>query len=179
VDGSVYAIAYSGPGSDGYLKTVEIATDGQITNTVIDTLAFDTSGGYEPSIIHVDGNVFAVAYRGASNNGLLKSVEIATDGQITGTVIDTLEFDTTYGYDPDIINVGGDIYAIAYGGNKGYLKSVEIAMDGQITNTVIDSSQFDNSSGNEPDIIHVDGNVFAIVYRGGGFDGFLKTLEIN
>ena len=179
VDGNVYAIAYRGPGSDGYLKTVEIATDGQITNTVIDTLAFDTSAGYEPSIIHVDGNVFAIAYRGASNNGLLKSVEIATDGQMTGTVIDTLEFDTTYGYDPDIINVGGDIYAIAYGGNKGYLKSVEIAMDGQITNTVIDSSQFDNSSGNEPDIIHVNGNVFAVAYRGSGFDGFLKTLEIN
>ena len=179
VDGNVYAIAYRGPGSDGYLKTVEIVTDGQITNTVIDTLAFDTSAGYEPSIIHVDGNVFAIAYRGASNNGLLKSVEIATDGQMTGTVIDTLEFDTTYGYDPDIINVGGDIYAIAYGGNKGYLKSVEIAMDGQITNTVIDSSQFDNSSGNEADIIHVNGNVFAVAYRGSGFDGFLKTLEIN
>ncbi len=179
VDGNVYAIAYRGPGSDGFLKTVEIATDGQITNTVIDTLPFDTSDGYEPSIIHVDGNVFAIAYRGASNNGLLKSVEIATDGQITGTVIDTLEFDATYGSNPDIINVGGDIYAIAYGGNKGYLRTVEIATDGQITNTVIDSSQFDNSSGNEPDIIHVDGNVFAIVYRGGGFDGFLKTLEIN
>jgi type II secretory pathway pseudopilin PulG len=178
VDGNVYAIAYSGPGSDGYLKTIEIATDGQITNTVIDTLAFDTSDGYEPSIIHVDGNVFAIAYRGTNEDGFLKTVEIATDGQITGTVIDTLEFDTAYGYDPDIINVGGDIYAIAYAGNKGYLTTVEVATDGQITGTVIDSSEFDNN-GNEPSIIHVDGNVFAVVYRGAGFDGFLKTLEIN
>jgi type II secretory pathway pseudopilin PulG len=178
VDGNVYAIAYSGPGSDGYLKTIEIATDGQITNTVIDTLAFDTSDGYEPSIIHVDGNVFAIAYRGTNEDGFLKTVEIATDGQITGTVIDSLEFDTAYGYDPDIINVGGDIYAIAYAGNKGCLTTVEVATDGQITGTVIDSSEFDNN-GNEPSIIHVDGNVFAVVYRGAGFDGFLKTLEIN
>ncbi|MBW2602189.1 MAG: hypothetical protein JRD47_09775, partial [Deltaproteobacteria bacterium] len=46
------------------------------TNTVIDTLEFDTSSGYEPDIIHVDGNVYAIAYRGPSDDGYLKTVEI-------------------------------------------------------------------------------------------------------
>jgi len=40
-----YAIAYSGDGHDGFLKTVEISTNGIITNTVIDTLEFDATKG--------------------------------------------------------------------------------------------------------------------------------------
>jgi hypothetical protein len=55
---------------------VEIATDGQITNTVIDTLEFDTSDGFEPDIIHVSGDFYAIAYRGINNDGFLKTVEI-------------------------------------------------------------------------------------------------------
>jgi hypothetical protein len=94
---------------------VEIATDGQITNTVIDTLEFDTSNSFDPDIIHVNADVYAIAYRGTwQDDGFLKTVEIATDGQITNTVIDTLEFDTSSGFEPKIIQVGGDVYAIAY-----------------------------------------------------------------
>ncbi len=107
---------------------MEIDTDGQITNSVIDTLEFDTSDGYEPKIISVGGDVFAIAYRGPNDDGFLKTVSIASDGQITDTVIDTLEFDTSDGFEPDIISVSGDIYGIAYRGanSDGFLKTVEI-----------------------------------------------------
>jgi hypothetical protein len=137
VDGDVYAIAYRGPGDDGFLKTVEIATDGQITNTVIDTLEFDTLSGFEPDIIHVNADVYAITYRGPGDDGFLKTVEIATDGQITNTVIDTLEFDTSSGFEPSIIHINANVYVIAYRGpnSDGFLKTVEIATDGQITNT--------------------------------------------
>src|SRR4030042_2059194 len=84
------------------LTAVEIATNGQITNSVIDTLEFDTADGYAPAIIPVSGNVYAIAYRGTSADGFLKTVEIATNGQITNSVIDTLEFDTADGNTPDI-----------------------------------------------------------------------------
>ena len=36
-----------------FLKTVEIADNGQITDTVIDTLEFDTLKGLSPSMVHV------------------------------------------------------------------------------------------------------------------------------
>ena len=178
---SVYAVAYQGDNDDGYLKTVNVATNGLIANAVIDTLEFDAVNGMEPDIIQVSSNVYAVAYQGENNHGYLKTVEIATDGQITNTVIDTLEFDTVSGMEPDIIHVLGNVYAIAYRGDNddGYLKTVEIAADGQITNTVVDTLEFDNRDGREPDIIHVSGNVYAIAYRGKDGDGFLKTVEIG
>jgi len=177
-----YAIAYStylNPNTMGSLKTVEIATDGTITDTIIDTLNFDSNWGEHPSAIHVSGDVYAIAYTGDSDYGLLKTVEIATDGSIY-TVIDTLTFDTYYGGDPNIISISGDVYAIAYAGDRGdgFLKTVEIATNGQITDTVIDELEFDTKDALYSKILHISGNIYAIAYTSDGNDGNLKTVEI-
>ena len=181
VSSNVYAVAYQGENDDGYLKTVEIGSNGQITDAVIDTLEFDTLSGIKPDIIHVSGNVYAVAYRGYDDDGFLKTVEIAADGQITDAVIDTLEYDTSLCLEPQLIHVYGDIYAIAYQADQydGYLKTVEIASNGQITDTVIDTLWFENSRCHNPKIIHVSGNVYVIAYEGLNDVGFIKTVEIG
>ena len=186
VSGDIYAIAYQGNKSDGYVKTVEIASDGAITNTVVDSLEFDTSNGKEPDIIHISGDIYAIAYRGSGRDGFLKTVEIATDGNITNTVVDTFEFNPEECYFPNIIHVSGDVFAIAYAGASpgngdwwgGILTTVEIAADGDITNSVIDEVVFDNGSGEFPNMVHVGGDVYAIAYTGPGYDGWLETVEI-
>ncbi|RLI11887.1 hypothetical protein DRO35_04265, partial [Candidatus Bathyarchaeota archaeon] len=60
----IYGIAYSGDDDDGFLKTIEIATNGIITNTIIDSLEFDTVKGKTPRIIHVSNDIYAIAYSG-------------------------------------------------------------------------------------------------------------------
>ena len=148
ISGNVFAIAYTSDGDDGFLKTVEIASNGQITS-IIDTLEFDNAKGKTANIISISGTVYAIAYAGDSDDGFLKTVEINTSGQITNSVIDTLEFDTLKGKEPSIVPVAGNIYAIAYAGfgDDGFLKTVEITTSGQITNTVIDTLEFDTSNG--------------------------------
>jgi len=181
ISGDIYAIAYAGDGDDGLLKTVEIAASGNITDTVIDELEFDTLKGLEPSIIPISGDIYAIAYAGDGDDGFLKTVEIAANGQITNTVIGTLEFDAVKGKTPDIINVSGDVYAVAYAGpdDDGFLKTVQIASSGQIINTVIDTLEFDTDAGKTPVITNVSGDVYAIVYNGKDDDGFLKTVDIT
>ena len=129
ISGDVYAIAYAADGDDGWLVTVTIATNGQITNPVIDTLEFDTSNGDEPILLPISGDVYAIAYRGPDDDGTLKTVTIATDGQITNSVIDTFEFDAVTGKGPSIISIADDVYAIAYEGigSDGFLVPVTIA----------------------------------------------------
>ncbi|MEA3458345.1 MAG: LamG-like jellyroll fold domain-containing protein [Candidatus Thermoplasmatota archaeon] len=180
VNGDVYAISYTGPGYDGFLKTIEIANNGTITDSVIDSLEFDTSFGYESSIIHVVGDVYAIAYTGSSWDGFIKTVEIANNGTITDSVIDSLEFDTSYARYSDIVHANGTVFAIAYTGSSwdGFIKTVEIANNGTITDSVIDSLEFDTSYARYSDIVHANGTVFAIAYTGPGYDGFLKTIEI-
>jgi predicted heme/steroid binding protein len=179
ISGDVYAIAYGGRNDDGFIKTVTIATDGQITNSVIDTLEFDTSNGEEPVILPISGDVYAIAYRGPDDDGVLKTVTIATDGQITNTVIDTFEYDAVSGKDPSIISIADDVYAIAYEGtgSDGFLVTVTIATDGQITDPVIDTFEFDTSTGKTPIIMPVAG-VYVIAYEGPGTDVFLQTMQI-
>ena len=181
VAGSVYAIAYTGPGTDGWLKTVQIGSDGQIGNAVIDALEFETNYAYNADIVHVAGDFYAIAYRGPGNDGWLKTVEIQTDGQITNAVIDSLEFNTSNGLDPAIINISGDVFAIAYSGpgNDGWLETVQIDNTGTIVTPQIDTLEFDTVYGLRPSVVPVSGNFYAIAYRGPGNDGWLKTVEIQ
>ena len=180
VSGNIYAIAYNGPANDGFVKTVEIALDGNITNSAIDTLEFDTSDCYSPNISHVSGNIYAIAYRGPGNDGFLKTLTIASNGDISNSTIDTFEFDPNDCYEPDITFVSGVYYAIAYRGpgNDGFLKTVTIAANGDISNSAIDTLEFDPSNCYEPDIIYISPTYFSIAYRGVANDGFLKTVTI-
>jgi hypothetical protein len=180
VAGDIYAIAHRGSGSDGFIKTVSITENGNIGNAVIDNLEYDTSSGREPCLVQVAGDIYAIAYRGPRNDGLLKTVSIAENGDIGNWVIDTLEYDNSDGYEPCIIHVSGSIFAIAYRGSnsRGYLKTVTIDAGGNIGNSTIDTMTFDSWSAYEPSIVYVSGNVYAIAYRGFFNLGFLKTVTI-
>jgi len=184
VSGDIYAIAYQGDKSDGYVTTVEIAPDGAITGSVVDALEFDTGNGREPDIIHISGDIYAIAYRGDGKDGYVTTVEIAPDGAITDTVVDTLEFNPQECYFPNIIPVSGDVFAIAYAGAGngdswgGIVTTVGIAADGEIAGSVIDEAVFDSGNGEFPEIIHAGGDVYAVAYTGPGDDGWLETVEI-
>jgi hypothetical protein len=182
VSGDVYAVAYTGPNDDGFITTMTIASDGQISNTTIDALEFNPNYCYEPDIIQISSDIFAVSYTGPGNDGFIQTIQIAADGQITNLTIDTLEFDNSQAYEADWIHISGDTYAIAYAGagavSDGFLCTVTIDNTGQISNTVIDSIEFDTSLCYDPDIIQVSGEIYAIAYRGPGDDGFVKTVQI-
>jgi hypothetical protein len=180
VTGNIYAIPYRGASIRGIIKTVSIATNGTIGGSIISTVTFDSSTCYEPNIVQVASNIFAIAYRGSTNRGYIKTVSIAADGTIGSSVISTLIFDTSACYNPVIIQVASGIYAIVYRGtsNRGYIKTVSIAANGVIGSSVISTLIFDNSACYEPDIVQVASNIFAIAYRGPSNNGYLKTISI-
>jgi hypothetical protein len=181
VSDNIYAIAFRGSNDDGFISTVSINSAGQIGNSVIDTLEFDTSSGYEPHLIKVGDSVFTVAYRGSGEDGFLKTININSSGQIANSVIDTLEFDTTNGHEPDIEAISGEYYVIAYRGasGDGFLKTVQISAQGQIANSAIDSLEFDTQDCYEPDVLATGNNCFVVAYRGQSSDGFIKTVRIE
>jgi hypothetical protein len=182
VSGDIYAIAYRGPVNDGFVKTIRIESTGDITDTIIDELEFDTFDCYEPNIIHVKYDIYAIAYYRNDSDGFVKTIEIASNGNIIDTTIDELEFDTIEAYEPNIIHISDDIYAIAYiikTNLQGDILTIEIASDGQITDTIIDKLLFESTKCYEPDIIHVIGDIYAIAYRGSpSHVGFVKLIDI-
>ncbi len=181
ISGNIFAVAYRGSGNDGFINTMEILPDGNISNSRIDYLEFDTSSGYEPSVVHVSGDIYAIAYRGSGNDGFVRTVSIDSSGQISNSTIDSLEFDTSNGYYPKIIKVGDGMFAVAYmgSGNDGFVSTMSINAAGAIGNSVTDTYEFDTDNGSYPDIINISGTVYAITYTGSGNDGFVVTLNIS
>jgi hypothetical protein len=181
VSGNIYAIAFRGTNDDGFISTVSIDGSGQIGNSVIDSLEFDTYDGFEPHIIKVGDSVFAISYRGANSDGFLKTVNIDKSGQVANSVIDTLEYDNTNGHEPDIESISGEYYVIAYRGasGDGFMKSVQITAQGQIANSVIDTLEFDTQNCYEPDVLAIGNNYFVVAYRGQSSDGYLKSINIG
>lgn len=77
IAGNIYAIAYMGPGDDGWLSTVSISDDG-LTLSLASSIEFDTVDGRNPRIIHIAGNIYAIAYTGPGWHGWLKTIGIVT-----------------------------------------------------------------------------------------------------
>jgi hypothetical protein len=182
VTDSVYAIAFRGPSSDGFIKTVTIDSSGNISNAIVDSLEYDTSDGYEPSLLQLSSSVYAVAYRGASSDGFVKTFTIDSSGNISNSVVDNLEFDTADGTKPSLVYVTGSVYAIAYTSvnNDGFVVTVTIdSSTGDIGNTVVDSLEFDTSNGEDCSLVRVTTSVYAIAYQGASGDGFVSTLSIS
>jgi len=193
VSGTTYAISYSGPdglvSNEGTLKSITIGNDGTI-GAVLDTAIYDTVRTGYSKIRHVSDNVYAIAYTGEDNHGIIKTVTIDADGTI-GAVIDTLMHETDDCYFPDFIHISGTVYAVAYVGGAdvsnsyGYINTLTIATDGTISDTVTDTFKFESLElyNGYPTIIPVSGTAYAIVYQGyvGGvlYHARLKTLSVD
>ena len=152
VDSDTYAISYSGNGADGFIQTFDIDSTGTITATG-NILEFNLEGISFSSIVAVDSNTFAIAYRDlATGDGFIQTVDITGAGVITnGTAY---EFDTGSGNDPHIVAVDADTFAVVFQGpgNDGWLKTLNISADGS-TITQEDQFEYDNSNGRDNDII--------------------------
>lgn len=174
---SVFAIAYRGEQSDGFVSTIGINLFGTITS-IDGPFEFDASDSFEPSIIRVAGDVFAIAYRDNSGSGTITTLQIDSGGNISST-IDSQAFSPQV-FEPDILSISGNLFAVAYRGtdDDGFISTVQIDSAGNIASTVTDTLEFDTDYGEDPFLLPVSGGVFAIAYTGNSDDGFVTTIEI-
>jgi len=124
----IYAIPYQGPDNYGKICTVKISDTGTITVSGFDPKNFNTAYCDKPSSVICGGNLLAIAYTGPDLDGFLTTVQIADTGEIASGPYPTIEFDTGNCFEPSIIRIAGNVYAIAYSGadDDGYLKTVSI-----------------------------------------------------
>jgi hypothetical protein len=179
ISGNYYAVIYRGPSNKGYLQTLQIAATGIISNSFVSSYVFAATC-YEPSLINVSGNYWAVAYRNSSNVGYLTTLKIDTLGVITQSVVSNRIFSSTAAYTPDIQNISSGIFAIDYRGasNRGYILTLAVNSSGIISTPVLSTFVFDAAAGYEPYFRNISGTAYAIFYRGSANDGYIKTLTI-
>jgi len=176
----VYVVAYPGIENDGYIATFTIDSDGNISNSIINSYEFETDICDFPKILHIYESVYAVSYRGPGQDGYIKTFSIANDGTITKSIIDTQVYYGAWMVKNDFIHVSGSVYAVVFEGGSGapgIIITITIHGNGQI-DAVIDTLTFSTGVGIDPVIVHLQGNFFAVAYMGTGNNGFLVTIEI-
>ncbi|ABX12352.1 beta strand repeat-containing protein [Nitrosopumilus maritimus] len=145
IDDDTFAVAYRGPGSDGFVKTFDIDSSGNINNSITDSLEFDTGNGREPDMVSLGSGNYGIAYRGNSNDGFFVIVTIDDAGNIGNSVVESLEYNTSNGYFPSLIGVDLNTFAIAHRGNAedGFITTIdtsnELAFSDSDTLDVVES----------------------------------------
>jgi hypothetical protein len=127
---------------------------------------------YEPNIIKISNDVFAVVSRNSSNKGYLITVRIAGNGDIienaTTCIIDLFNFEKGNCERPVITKVNGsaDIYAIVYRGKNNRLNvtTISIASNGSINKVPKSMLMIDANNSLYPKIINIGGDKYALVY---------------
>jgi hypothetical protein len=181
VVGDVFAIAYTGPDSDGWIKTVSIDSAGAVSNAVLGSLKFEAGAANNIDFIKIDSNTFAVVYIDNEADGWIRTVNISADGITIALTGSSLEFETVACYEPSIVHVVGDVFAIAYrdSGVLGQLKTFTITGAGAVAAISGGTLEFDSVRCVRPHIIHVVGIKYAIAYEGSGDDGYVLTVNIS
>lgn len=77
---NIYAIVYCGSGLLGDITTVTIINDGQIDDSIIDTLEFDAGECWTPKISHIANEIYAIVYEGPDWDGFIKTLPIYHGG---------------------------------------------------------------------------------------------------
>jgi len=87
---NIFAVAYLGPKQAGYLTTIKIFNNGSILNNTIDTIQFTREGKdsnleLEPAIIHIEGDIYGIAYKGHAGQGFLVDFSMNESGGFGAT----------------------------------------------------------------------------------------------
>lgn len=146
IAGEVYAIVYTGPDLDGWVKTVTIGSDGEIEDAVIDSFEFEDGVCATPSVVHVLITKYAIAYveqYTLPNNKRLLRLD-ATAGLTAGDIGKVVEGQTTgdtgvlasYDTDLNLLWVTPDA-----AGDKFDNGSEEITVDGVTCGNMTDISR--------------------------------------
>ena len=186
VDSDTVALAYTDVWGDGIIKTFTISSDGT-TITQVESLEHDTSSNADNSLVHVDSDIFALAYNGAGQDGFISTFSIDSDGDITAIKTQSegnnFEYDDRYGYHNSLVKVDSDTVLLAYmysweGMPYGKLSSFTIDSDGNITE-VINSSTFEIRSIKYISLLQVDSDTYAVAWTNYQGFGKLTTMTIN
>lgn len=202
INSNLYAISVGGTSFEtlptGYLATLTIDDQGDIGSDVVDTLKFPHTSCSETSIVHIDGDIYTIAYNGygvTAGQGYILTVRILNNGSIIEPVEEMFNYTLPQdGLEPTMIHVTNDIYAISYGADSndqlrtGFIKTLRIDSFGHVVNGSIDILPFYTylspiDYNFETDILHIQNQLYAVSFSGGNNSnwrrGFLTTVSIT
>ena len=178
VDSTTYALAYTGPGDDGFIQTFTVPSDGSAITEVANE-EHNESDATHNSLVQVDSNTYALAYASTSNMGKIDTFTISADGTEI-TEITSLEHEAVQATYNSLVQVDSDTYALAYTGpgDDGFIQTFTVPSDGSAI-TEVASLEHDTLNATHNSLVQVDSDTYALAYTGDNGDGFIQTFTIS
>ena len=156
---------------------------------------YDDVKGINNSLVQVDSDTYALAYRGTGSAGFISTFNISSDGT-TITKVHTIEHDAVFAYDNSLIKVDSDTFALAYGGDQGssgtpdgFISTFTIDSEGTITPIRIQNHaafasasanlEHDTNEGSVNSLVHVNDDTYALSYERNGRFLQIATFTIS
>ena len=142
-------------------------------------LQHDNQKGEYNDWVHLNGDIYVLAFRGSGNSGYISTISISADGT-TITEIATLQHSVGVQFN-SLVRVAGNTFALAFSVKTGtinftgHLKTFTISSDGMTITQVTDLIQ-DNARSTVHSMVEVAPNIFALAYSS-AFRGRLKTFS--
>ncbi len=149
-----YMMSFKDNDSDGHIVTFSITeSDGNIGGTISNWEYLSNDTTQVGKLIKISGTTYAIVYSASQtiNEFRVATFTVSDVGVITETFIESLTIPTT-NEEPnailgaDIVNISGDIYAIAFiesgAAKPGVVVTVDIDSAGVISNAVLDTLEF-------------------------------------
>jgi hypothetical protein len=180
---SYYLVAARG--NSNYLRLYSLQVNsGTGAIQLIDVSIGDSTISYYPSLTHISGDVYAVAFEHDGDASQIRTFKAySSNGTISDNAIDTMNL--PFGFDQRIVNVAGNIYCVSTvnatggGAERGTLYTIYIWPNGSIKNQKNDTVVFDSASASFPELITIDSNTVAVIYNSSNGAGVLKTYNIS
>ena len=176
VDEDTYALAYQGKNYDGYIKTFTIPADGS-SITEVASLEHDTEGGYGNSLVKLNADTYALAYRSSSSsNSVITTFTISADGSSI-TEVASLEHDTHYSGDHSLVKMDHNTLVLAYQSSAQtcMIKTFAISSDGS---SIIQVGGRYLGKGQYSSLVQVDNDTYAVATSGQG-KGNINTFTVS
>lgn len=184
VYGDVYAVTFI-TDTHNVVKTFTVDSAGNIGAAEIDNIDLSlkpSTASFLPHIVHVTGNVFAVAYTDNADDAFVATIRINNNGSIDEPVLASREFEPVKGRNVFLLHCGDSLFALitsSTASNRGSIHTMTIDGTGAISwkKEHIFEPTTDGYSGGV--ILPIAGNNYVIFYQGAGSDGWMDTLSIS
>jgi len=179
IDDTHFIFAYSGSGSDGFIRTISVDENGENMAT-IDTLEHEISFADSNSFVKIDDTHFALAY--TQNAGVAYIKTFSIDGNYDNiTQIDSFQFETANAGANSLVLIDSTHLIVAYAGANNYGHLMTFSFDGSYDNIAkIDDFIF-NTGGQSwtNSLAKIDTTHFILSFKGDGGDAYIGTYSID
>jgi len=146
--------------------SITFAAEGEIGDAFLSSETFVTGNIEWIDITQITNNNYLVTYTDGSNNGIMKTFSISSDGN-TITELDSHTFNAAATRRPDALRIPNtNYYVLVYENSlQGVMETYLIGTDGDIDDSgYTDTWTFDSGLGRDAQLVYVGNDFFALAY---------------